>query len=169
MLPFEWDASSSQGYLTPPPPNPGSSTATLRGEWTIRSSELKSYLQFFFQEGDTTVSLNGETKKISKDDVLLIPSGAKWVTWLFFFFSFAFLFLIGPINLYLWVNCIFSRYVFLGNSLSIQWVIFFSFWPAGTLWKDPKVQLVWVLLWTQWLTSKNMLGCSIEEEFKRMS
>lgn len=32
MLPFEWDASSSQGYLTPPPPNPGSSTATLRGE-----------------------------------------------------------------------------------------------------------------------------------------
>ena len=35
---------------------------------------------FFFQEGDTTVSLNGETKKISKDDVLLIPLGAKWVT-----------------------------------------------------------------------------------------
>ena len=33
MLPFKCDASSSQGYLnTPPPPNPGSSTATLRGE-----------------------------------------------------------------------------------------------------------------------------------------
>ena len=87
--------------------NPESSTATHRGEWTIRSWELRSYLQFFFQEGDTTVSLNGETKKISKDDVLLIPSGAKWVTWLFFFFSFAFLFLIGPVNLYLWVNCIY--------------------------------------------------------------
>ena len=169
ILPFEWDTSSSQGYLTPP--NPGSSTATLRGEWTIRSWELKSYLHFFFQEGDTTVSLNGETKKISKDDVLLIPSGAKWVTWLFFFFSFAFLFLIGPVNLYLWVNCIFSRYVFLENFFinSVSKIYFFSFWPTGTLWKDPKAQLVWVLLWTQWLTSKNMLGCSIKEEFKRMS
>ena len=115
--------------LTPPPPptNPGSSTVTLRGEWTIRSWELKSYLHFFFQEGNTTVSLNGETKKISKDDVLLIPSGAKWVTWLFFIFSFAFLFLIGPVNLYLWVNCIFSRYVFLGNFLSIQWVKYIFF------------------------------------------
>ena len=57
--------------------NPESSTATRRGKGTIRLWELRSYLHFFFQEGDTTVSLNGETKKISKDDVLLIPSGAK--------------------------------------------------------------------------------------------
>ena len=41
---------------------------------------IEELFTFFFQEGDTTVSLNGETEKISKDDVLLIPSGAKWVT-----------------------------------------------------------------------------------------
>ena len=31
----------------------------------------------FFQEGDSSVTVNGETKSLSKDDVILIPSGSK--------------------------------------------------------------------------------------------
>ena len=32
---------------------------------------------FVYQEGNASVSVNGETKELSKDDVILIPSGAK--------------------------------------------------------------------------------------------
>lgn len=35
--------------------------------------------QFFLQEGDATVTLNGESKVLCKDDVIIIPSGAKLV------------------------------------------------------------------------------------------
>ena len=31
----------------------------------------------FSQEGDASVTVNGETKSLSKDDVILIPSGSK--------------------------------------------------------------------------------------------